>query len=290
MPFIKTLWSDAIYAYLYEDKDLNSLFDRSLETLARQGGNKITLPTLATGAAMSRSDNQSVGSGLPRTPADISKSSMDLDIYEYSTDPIVIRNLDVVQGDRALFNKSVAEVGQIIKEFILKTVFTDLITNVDATHKKAFTGSSGAKFTYSDLKNMNRLLNDAKILNNNRIAMLSNAAEDNLFDDSALANWYAVNQSAIQKGELPMLAGFQMASTALMPLTNGSGAIDVTPGNNVKPNVLAWRKDYVHLVIQTEVEIIGGEDARYLGGVYAFSTRFGTKLERAKAAAQRYQA
>src|SRR5574338_867859 len=213
MSFIKTLWSDAIYANLYEDKDLNSLFDRSLESLARQGGNKITLPTLATGASMSRSDNQSVGSGLPRTPADISKDSMDLDIYEYSTDPIVIRNIDVIQGNKDLFSKSVNEVSQIIKEFILTTMFTNLITNVDSTHKKAFTGSSGAKFTFADLKNMRKLLNDAKIFKNNRIAMLSNDAEDNLFDDTTLANWFAVNQSALQKGELPELAGFMMAST-----------------------------------------------------------------------------
>lgn len=290
MTFIKTLWADAIYTNLYEDKDLSSLFDRSLESLARQGGNKITLPTLATGASMSRSDNQSVGSGLPRTPADISKSSMDLDIYEYSTDPMVIRNVDVIQGDKALFNKSTAEVAQIIKEFILETVFANIITNVNSTHKKAFTGSSGTKFTFADLKNMRKLMNDAKILKNNRIAMLSNDAEDNLFDDTTLTNWLAVNQSALQKGELPELAGFMMASSALVPLTTNAGAIDATPTNNTKPNVLAWRKDYAHLVVQTEIEVIGSEDARYLGGVYAFSTRFGFKLERDKAAAQRYQA
>ena len=290
MAFIKTLWSDAIYTNLYEDKDLNMFFDRSLESLARQGGNTITLPTLATGASMTRSDNQSVGSGLPRTPADVSKSSMDLNIYEYSTDPIVIRNIDVVQGDKALFNKSVAEVAQIIKEFMLTTIFTHLITNVDATHKAAFTGSSGAKFTYSDLKNMGKLLDAAKILGNNRFAMLSTDAKDNLLDDTAIQSYLAYNQTAIQEGKLPQLAGFQMADSTLIPLTTGAGAIDANPLNNVKPNALVWRKEFVHLVVQTEIEVVGGEDARYLGGVYAFSTRFGTKLERAKAAAQRYQA
>lgn len=290
MTFIKTLWSDAIYLYLYEDKDLSKFFDRSLESLARQGGNTITLPTLATGASMSRSDNQSVGSGLPRTPADVAKDSMNLNIYEYSTDPIVIRNIDVVQGERALFNKAVAEVAQIIKEYMLTTIFTHVIGGVDSTHKKPFTGSSGAKFTFADLKNMAKLMSEAKILSNNRFAMLSQDAKDNLFDDTSLTNYLAYNQTAIQKGELPELAGFQIADSTLIPLTTGAGAIDGTPANNTKPNVLTWRKEHLHLVVQTEIEIVGSEQAQYLGGVYAFSTRFGTKLERAKGAAQRYMA
>ena len=289
MAFIKTLWSDAIYLNLYEDKDLNMLFDRSLESLARQGGNKITLPTLAVGASMSRSDNQSVGSGLPRTPADVSKSSLDLDIFEYSTDPIVIRNVDVVQGDKDIFNKAVGEVAQIIKEFMLTTIFAHVIGAVDATHRLPFTGSTGSKFTFADLKNIGKLLDDAKILQNNRFAMLSNSAKDNLFDDTALSNYLAYNQTAIQTGALPVLAGFQIANTALMPLTTGAGVI-AGDATDTKPNVLAWRKEHLHLVVQTEIEIVGGEDAAYLGGKYAFSTRFGTKLERAKGAAQRYQA
>lgn len=293
MSFIKTLWADAIYTNLYEDKDLNALFDRSLENLARQGGNKITIPTIASGASMQRTDNMSVGSGLPLTPADIDKNSMDLDIYEYSTDPLVIRNIDVIQGDSALFNKLTGEVSQIIKEHILTTGFTNIITNVNTTsptHKAAFTGSSGAKFTFSDLKNMKKLLDNAKVLQNNRIAMLSTDALDNLFDDSSLSSYAAFNQRAVQKGEFPELANFSIGSSALIPLTTGAGAIDATPANNTKPNVLVWRKDHMHLVIQTEVEITGGQDAKYVGEVYTFTTRFGFKLSRARAAAQRYQA
>ena len=290
MGFIKELWSDAIYQTLYEDVDLQTMFDRSYETLARQGGNKIHLPTLASGVALSRSDNQSVGSGLPRTPADISKSSLELSIYEYSTDPIVIRNLDVIQGDRALFNKNVAEVSAIIKEYIMTAVLTEIMGNVNSTHRlKWVGGAGGSKFSHADLRKMRTLLTNAKHPMADRFIALDPEAEDNLLEDDYLKNWLAVNQSNIQNGQMPMLAGFKFAPSTLVPKTKDDGTISATPAENTKLNAVAWKKNWVALVIQTEIEITGSEQAQYLGGVYAFTTRFGTKLVRDKAAVQKYQ-
>jgi hypothetical protein len=97
-----------------------------------------------------------------------------------------------------------------------------------------------------------------------------------------LKNWFAVIQQSISEGKLPKLEGFAFAPTTLNPKTTAAGAIDANVANNVKENVVAWRKEHMHLVIQTDLEITGAEKPEYLGFVASFTTRFGLLLERAK--------
>lgn len=286
MGFIKELWADAVSNNLFEDPDLNTLFDRSYESLMRAGGNKLSLPTIASGVTLTRSDNKSVGAGLPLTPQDVSKSSIEINVYEYATEPIVIRNVDIVQGDQSLFQKNVDEIKQIIKEFVLTTVFTEIINSVAAANKKAFTGGGGASFTALNFAGMEVLLDNNKVSENDRFAALSSTDRLALMSDSSLVNYLAFQMKNLEKGQIPELYGFGVKKSALIPLTTAAGAIDVNPALNVKRNVLGWRKQHVPLVIQTEIEIIGSEDARYLGGVYSFVTRFGTKLQKDVAAVQ----
>lgn len=83
--FIKTLWSDKVIQALYEDPDLNSMFSRDLEGYVRsQGGNAIVLPTLSANSSFQRTDNLSIGSGLPLTTVDVGKDGKTLYIYEYT--------------------------------------------------------------------------------------------------------------------------------------------------------------------------------------------------------------
>ena len=288
--FIKSLWSDKIIQALYEDPDLNGMFDRSLESYAKgQGGNKIILPTLGPGGTIVRTDNKTIGAGLPLSTNDISKGALELDIYEYTYGPILVRKLDEVQSNAPLLQKCVNEVSQAFKEFIFTTAATHIINNVHADNKLKWTGTNGTKLTYYDVKAMRTALNKKKVLTNNRYSIMDPDAESMIGDDDFLKHWYAIQQQAITSGQLAALAGFGLDPTVLVPLTTAAGAIDADANNNKKLNVLGWRKDHLNLIIQTEMEITGGEQATLLGYQVAFTNRFGVLLDRSIGAVQSTQ-
>ncbi len=287
MGFIKELWADKIYSILYEDPQLNTMFNRSLETLARQGGNKIHIPTIASGASVKRTDNLSVGAGLPLTIKDITKGEQVFDIYEYSSDPIVIRNIDVVQSNEDLLQSNAEEIAQMFKENILASIADHIIRNINSANKVAWAGTS---FTSADLADMEEILDNNKVLENDRFALMKSTDRKSVLTETGMQQWMAIQQANIQKGQLPELFGFGISKTTMIPLTKADGTIDdAIPANNVKRNVLGWRKKHMHLVVQTEIEIVGGERAEYLGGVYTFTTRYGVKLEKDVAAVQKIQ-
>lgn len=284
--FIKTLWSDKIIQALYEDQNLNMMFDRSLESYVRsQGGKSVVLPILGANGSIQRTDNKSIGDGLPLDINDVSKDGKQLDIYEYTYGPINMRKIDDVQSNMSLMTKHVTEIKQAFVEDIFTSALTHIINNVDSTHKLDWTaGTSGDSFSFDDLRKMRKAFNDAKISLDGRYCSLGTDAEDDLAADDYLKNWFAVNQQAVQNGRLPNLSGFGFTPSILVPLTKADGSIDADPANNIKKNVVAWRKNHMNLVIQTELEITGAEDAQYLGVVAAFTVRYGVLLERAKGA------
>jgi hypothetical protein len=144
--FIKTLWSDAIIQQLYEDPDLQALFNRGLESYVReQGGNKIDIPLLSGNSSIQRTDNKSIGNGLPLGIVDIGKSGLELDIFEYTYGPILIRKVDEVQSNTDLFSMNKLEIAQSIKEFIFSAAGIEIITKVDAAHKIKWTGGQGGE-------------------------------------------------------------------------------------------------------------------------------------------------
>lgn len=290
MPFIKQLWSDLIYQNLYEDPDLNMMFNRSLEVLVRDGGNKINIPTLSSGISISRTDNLSIGAGLPLTAQDITKSGLQFDIYEYSTEPVLIRNVDLVQSNRELLEDNAQEIAQAFKEHIMNNIMKHIIDNVASGNKEAWTGNAGASFIGPDLSKMEVSLDNAKILENDRYAALQSDDRQSLLLDTNLQAWMAQQQSNLRTGQLPDLFGFGMKKTTLIPKTKADGTIDTqTPSNNDKRNAIGWRKKHMHLVVQTDFEITGSERAEYLGGLYSFTNRYGVYLERDTGAVQSTQ-
>jgi hypothetical protein len=280
--FIKTLWSDKIIQALYEDPDLNSMFTRDLESYVRaQGGNAIVLPTLSANSSFQRTDNLSIGSGLPLTTVDVGKDGLTLYIYEYTYGPILMKKLDDIQSNMNLLQKHTNEIAQAAKEYIFTAASTHIIVAVNSANRLPWTGGvSGSKFTFADLKAMRIALNKKKILTNNRFIAMDPDAESYLSEDDYLKNWFAVNQTVIQNGDMPNLAGFKINPTVLVPLTKADGTISGTSGQNVKKSVVGWRRDHMNLVIQTELEITGSENAKLLGFEASFTTRFGLLLER----------
>lgn len=272
--FIKTLWSDGIIQELYEDNDLRMLFNRDLESYARsQGGNKIVLPILSANSSSQRTDNKAIGTGLPLSIVDVDKTATELSIYEHTYGPINMRKIDDVQSNKELMQYHVREIAQVFKE----QIFTDAVDHVLATvhndHKLPWTGApNGSLFSFNDVKTMKKTLNDAKIPKNNRFLIIDNDADDSLQADDYLKNWLAVQQNAISSGVMPQLQGFGMNPSAIVTATGG------------KKNVIGYRKDFLHLVIQTEMEITGSERAEYLGFVASFTTRYGILLDRSKGA------
>lgn len=287
--FIKTLWADKIVTSLYEDNDLNTMFDRSLESYAReQGGNTLVLPTLGANGSIARSDNKSVGSGLPLAINDLAKNGLELNIYEFTYGPILVRKVDEIQSNEDLLNKNVAEVTKAFKEFIFGTVMSHLIATVHADHKLKWSGLDGG-LRFEDIVAMFSALGDAKVLEMDRYAAIPFAGVSGLFTDDMLKNWFAVNQSAIAEGKIPALGGFGSKATSLVPKTKADGTVSSTPGDNVYANVLGWRKQHVNLVVQTEMEIIAAENPQYLGTVASFTNRFGVLLDNSKGAVQSTQ-
>lgn len=288
--FIKSLWADKIIQALYEDPDLNSMFDRSLESYAKgQGGNKIILPSLAPGGQIVRTDNLTIGNGLPLAINDITKGAGELDIYEFTYGPILVRKLDEIQSNASLLQKSVNEVSQAFKEFIFVKAAQHAINTIAAGNKAKWTGQNGAQFTFADTQAMEVLLSNNKVLSNNRFAIMSSTCKAMLGADDFLKNWLAVQQTNISSGQLPELSGFKINPTVLVPLTTAAGAIDANPVNNTKANVIGWRKDHFNLVVQTEMELTGAEDPKYVGTVVSFTNRFGVLLDRSIGAVQSTQ-
>ena len=283
MGFIKELWSDKIYALLYEDPDLQMMFNRSLETLVRTGGNKIHLPVLGASGEIniSRTDNKSVGSGLPLTIKDIQKGDRSFEILEYSTDPFVIRNIDLVQSNPQLLQDKAEEIAQTFKEHIMTTAMTHIINNVAAANKLQWTGGTGgSKFAFADLNKMKTKLTNSKVLTNSRYLAYQSDEEDSLIEETGLQYWLGIQQTAIQQGRLPQLSGFGLNPTILSPKSKADGTISATAGENVKRNAIGWRKNHMHVVVQTEFEITASERAEYLGTVASFTNRYGVFLER----------
>jgi len=283
--FIKTVWSDKIAQALREDPDLNSMFSRDLEPYVRaQGGNAIVLPSLSANSSFQRTDNKTIGAGLPLTTVDIAKTGQTLNIYEYTYGPILLRKIDDIQANDSLLNKHVVEIKQAAKEYIFTSAVTHVINNVHADNKKQWTGGvGGAEFAFADLRAMRKALNKKKVLTNNRFLAMDSDVEDFLAKDDYLKNWFAVNQQVVQSGEMPSLSGFKINPTVLVPLTKADGTISAVPGDNVKLTVAGWRKDHMNLVIQTELEITGSEVAGLIGFEAAFTIRYGLLLDKTEA-------
>jgi hypothetical protein len=284
MGFIKELWSSKLYLALYEDKDLRALFNRDLEALLTQGGNKIHLASFGTGTTISRTDNLTVGSGLPLQIKDVEKDETAIEIFEFSTEPILLRNVDVIQSNQNLLASAIEEIKQQFKEFIFGAAATHIITNVAAANKLPWLGSA---FVGKDLSNMKVKLDDNKVLSNNRFAIMPSGVQEEMSDDTKLAGWIAAQQQNLKEGTFPRLHGFDIENSTLIPLTTAAGAIDATPANNTRRNVLAWRRNYMHLLVQTDMKITGSERAEYLGDLYSFSVNFGMQLEKPTAAVQK---
>lgn len=289
--FIKTLWSDEVIQPLAEDQDLNMMFDRSLESYVRaQGGNSIVLPSISAGGSIIRSDNLSIlGGGLPLAIKDVIKGGSILNIYEYTYGPVNIRKIDDIQSNMALLSKHTTEIAQAFKEHMFTHAAEHIMTTVHTDNRLQWTGSGGTKFTFADLQAGAEKMNAAKIMRNNRFCALPTSAETDLSKDDYLKNWFAVNQSFIQNGQLPQLSGFGFVPSVNIPITLADGSISGVAENNTKKNVVGWRKDHVNLVIQTELEITGSEDATMLGFVASFTVRYGLLMERDKAAFQSTQ-
>ncbi len=284
MGFIKELWSSKLYLALYEDKDLQALFNRDLEALLTQGGNKVHLASFGTGTTISRTDNLSVGSGLPLQIKDIEKGDTAIEVFEYSTEPILLRNIDVIQGNHNLLDASIEEIKQQFKEFIFGAAATHIITNIAAANKLPWIET---EFVGKDLSNMMVALDDNKILSNNRFAIMPSGVQEQMSDDPKLSGWISAQQQNLKEGTFPRLHGFDIQKSTLIPKALPDGTIDATPANNDRRNVLAWRKNYMHLLIQTDMKITGSERAEYLGDLYAFSVNFGMLLEKPTAAVQK---
>lgn len=194
---------------------------------------------------------------------------------------INIKKIDDVQSNMNLLQKHTNEIAQAAKENIFSYAASHIITNTASDSKLPWTGGAGGNgFAFADMQAMAEKLDDNKILQNNRFVAMSPSAKTFLSHDDYLKNWFAVNQNFIQNGQLPQLAGFGINPTVLVPKTKADGTISDTAGENTKISVVGWRRDHMNLVIQTELEITGSENAKLLGFEAAFTIRYGLLLER----------
>lgn len=247
-------------------------------------------------------------STLPATVSQRTDADIIYPLDEYTSDPTLIPNADMVELSYDKIDSVIGEHVQAIAEAIGDNIIYQWLAAFAASHGAAAdidaatvirtTGATTAahlpgatgnrkKFTKEDLKRARTILNKQNIPNAERFALLSSDMMDQLLDDTDLKQ-YRIAEMDMTNGVVTRLYGFTLlerSTTAVFdnaatPAVKAVGAASAATDND---SVICWQRGAVACALGEVNFFEDLSNPTYYGDVYSALVRMGGRKRRANA-------
>ena len=268
--FTKTLLTDGVVQRLIDSQGIFNYCNRSFDALVRVGATSVDIPDLAIPKVKK--------TGTSKTHADRKKAKADTALVNVPLGPFAV----------PLANELVAQWesgGMLIKEYltsasmVLEEQFeTEVITEAQGGTKTQFIG---AKMAYDDITGLRKRMDKNKVPRKGRILVISADLIDEFQSLDAVKNASMFNKEYLESGDVPMIQGFKVFSSANVPT--------VTVGGNEKYNMTAWYGPALAFIMGRQAELKEVYDEENLTDIKDLVCQAGTKLMNAKFAEVAYK-
>ena len=293
MAIQREIWQDHIEGNLFKNNEfLLASTDASQFVLQ---GKVVHIPQ--AGALPNVAVNRT---SVPATVVQRGDTDITYSLDEYSTDPILIPNIENFELSYSKRESVLGEHEASLRQAIADTLLVKWAPTGDsglvlrtagastATHLDGTTGNR-KKFTIQDLKNAQNRMNKQNVPMESRYALMSSDMLQQLTDDMSATQYRDFSAAFDAKdGVLGKLFGFNIMmrsavlsyDNALSPAVKAAGIAAAATDND---GVLCWQTGFVERAIGqiNFFEKIG--DPTYYGDVYSVSVRMGGRIRRADA-------
>ncbi len=234
-------------------------------------------------------------SSFPATASERTDTEVTYNLDAYTTDPILIRNAEVVELS---YNKRESVIGEyeaalrqrIADEVLIKwapTTSTRIIRTTGDDVETHLSGTSGYRkaITTSDLRKAQLTMNKQNVSKTDRYALFSADMLDQLVKSLSDTQYRDFSKALDEKtGVVGMLYGFKIMQrsdtvvyNAAATAVNAYGASVAADDNDA---VICWQKDAVERAIGSITFFERQQDPLYFGDVYSFEVRMGGRIRR----------
>ncbi len=289
MAIQKEIWQDHIEGNLFKGNEfLLASTDAGQYVL---NGKVVHIPQAGALPTVVKNRSSLPGTVVQRTDTDVTYA-----LDEYTTDPILIPNIDNYELSYSKRDSVIGEheraLKQVVADNMLITWGPSLLANmvrttgVDTATTLDSTTGYRKKFTVIDLKAAQLMMNKQNVPMEGRYALLSADMFQQLTDDLSTTQYRDFSASYDPtNGVLGRLYGFQIMmrssvvsyTNASTPVINAYGAAANADDNDA---VLCWQKNAIERAMGAINFFERTGDPTYYGDVYSFAVRMGARKRR----------
>ncbi|GAB2586559.1 phage capsid protein [Spirosoma areae] len=288
MALEKEIWRTDIVGNLYKDNEfLNRATNADQYVLA---GKVVHIPNAnaASGAVKNRTS----------LPASVTKRT-DIDVVyaldEYTSNPILVPNLDTVQLSydkrTSVMEEDMAAIKQLVAEWMLRnwapTTAAQFLRTTGAAVGGAADSATGnrAGLTKEDVRRARTMLNKQNIPKQGRVALIPSDQMDFLLSDSDLLKRDYAGEIDVKGGVITRLFGFDlMERSSTLVYTNAGTPVVKDPGaaGAATDNQAAifWHPSAVERALGTVDVFDNIGDPTYYGDIFSFLLMSGGRIRR----------
>ncbi|GAB3734949.1 phage capsid protein [Spirosoma lituiforme] len=280
------IWQAQIVGNLYKDNEFLTRSTNADEYVV--GGAAVHIPQ--SGAASGVSKNRT---SLPATVSKRTDTDITYGLDEYTTDPILIPNIDNIQLSYDKRASVMAEDQAKLKEAQAEAILftwggstTNIIYTTGQTAATTLTGATGTRklFTKEDLRKAKVMFDKQNIPADGRTVLLTPEYLEQLLADTSLAVNF-VQYANIAEGIVGRVYGFDIlvraSSLSFDKTTNAAKAPGSAAAGTDNVGCLAWSKYSVERALGTVKMFEQLNNPLYYGDVYSFLVMLGGRVRRA---------
>lgn len=285
------IWRNDIVEALYKDNGfLRRCFNADEFVLQ---GKVVHIPQAGT-----NSGSQKNRSSLPATVNKRSDSDITYALDEYTTDPVLIPNIDNLQLSynkrQSVISNDIAGLNELVAEWVLRSWSATAAGSILRTTGAAVgaTAPSGTgnrkKFVKEDLKRASVLMNKQNIPKAGRVALFPSDLLGYLQDDADLIKRDVGAELDLKNGIIMRLYGFEIMERSTTTLyTNAGTPVPKDPGASGaatdNQTVQCWHPMSVEGALGMVNTFESLNDPLYYGDIFSFLMMYGGRIRRSDA-------
>ncbi|MFC5408013.1 phage capsid protein [Larkinella bovis] len=289
MALEKEIWQTDIVGGLYKGNDfLLKSINADQYVLA---GKVVHIPNAGTGSGATRNRSE-----LPATVTKRSDTDITYALDEFTSNPILIPNIDAIQLSydkrQSVIAEDMATIRQLVAEWVLRnwapTTAAQYLRTTGAAIAAASPSATGNRkgLTKADLKKARLAMNKQNIPEEGRVALIPSDQMDFLLDDSDLMKRDKSLELDVKGGVIAKLYGFELMersttltyTNASTPVVKDPGAAGATTDNMA---TICWHPTVVERAMGTVEMFEKLGDPTYYGDIYSFLLMMGGRQRRA---------
>lgn len=282
------IWRNDIVGFLMKENTfLNHATNADLYVLA---GKVVHIPQAGAASGVERNR-----SSLPATIAKRTDTDVTYALDEYTTNPVLIPNIDDLQLSydkrQSVIQEDVAALTELVADWVLRSWSPTSAGAILRTAGAAVAGTAASatgnrkKFTKEDLKAAQTALNKQNVPKQGRVALVPSDLMNYLQDDPDLKSRDFGKELDLVKGTVGFLYGFEiMERSATNVYTNAATPVPKDPGAagaaTDNQSVLCWHPMAVERALGLVDTFERLRDPQYYGDIYSFLMMYGGRIRR----------